>query len=613
MGSHSVEPESAPLTRRRLREVERTTDPTPEVSAASGPRTDPHSPVSVRSGPTPAVAPRTPAPTSPRSIAAGPDSTSASGARGVQNPPAQVTRYVSRPSAEPAVATTVRPMLSQPSPVVQAPPAASPQPAASDGPATPPTGRRAARAAAAPSTEADALAPVTTSAPVSTAGSRRAARASTPADDSSAPVRRARPRAQSSVAIPVLPDRVTPTTVSAPARPQSVLVTQPADVTQVLRATPAVDATQTIDVVPADLLPGPHAPLPAPHVSLPSPHVSPNSGSVPATDPAPVADRAPATDSAPTAVVATKPEAAAIVATDPAPHRPSRVVRTASPAEETAIVPAILATEQEPWELADTGEVATTQAPEAAPHTVTRRSGRSTRVAARLGVLSVLAGITVIIPVSQGLVPAPVAFGSDALADSTLPSTVTALAGSQLSDLPPASLVSADGALASREVTGASRNDIRSSLPGCEGSVREAGQNGLLKEADLCTLWDNHTQLRADAAVSLADFNQAFAARFGADLCLSSGYRTLAEQRAVKAQKGGLAAAPGKSNHGWGLAVDLCQDQTSGAKWAWLNENGPAYGWANPEWAQPGGSGPHERWHWEYVKGVQADGEYYDG
>ena len=113
--------------------------------------------------------------------------------------------------------------------------------------------------------------------------------------------------------------------------------------------------------------------------------------------------------------------------------------------------------------------------------------------------------------------------------------------------------------------------------------------------------------------MSLAEFNQAFAARFGGDLCLASGYRTLAQQRAVKAQKGGLAAAPGKSNHGWGLAVDLCQDQTSGVKWKWINDNGPTYGWQNPAWALPGGSGPHEKWHWEYAKGVQADGEYYDG
>lgn len=251
---------------------------------------------------------------------------------------------------------------------------------------------------------------------------------------------------------------------------------------------------------------------------------------------------------------------------------------------------------------------------EVTPHgTVGRRSRKPTRAAARLSVLGVLAGITVVIPVSQGLVPSSVAFGSDALADSTLPTTVSALAGASLSALPPTSLMATDGALQARGLATASRADERSALPGCDGSKRPAGQNGLLKTSDLCNLWDNHTQLRADAAVSLAEFNQAFAARFGGDLCISGGYRTLAAQRAVKAQKGGLAAVPGKSNHGWGLAVDLCQDQTSGAKWRWITENAPTYGWENPAWAQPGGSGPYERWHWEYEKGVQADGEYYDG
>ncbi|WP_426594883.1 M15 family metallopeptidase [Cellulomonas sp. McL0617] len=329
----------------------------------------------------------------------------------------------------------------------------------------------------------------------------------------------------------------------------------------------------------------------------------------------PVADLASTADLAPTADLTPATDLALGDGAEPAAQRSSHVVRTVSAVEETAIVPVVTATGPTPWELADTGEVATTPAPGPLAHRGSpRRAGRTTRVAARLGVLGVLAGITVAIPVSQGLVPTPVAYGSDALADSTLPSTVTALSGSELSDLPPASLVSAAGGLAARvDTTGASRNDTRSSLAGCDGSVRDAGVNGQLKAVDLCTLWDNHTQLRADAAVSLAEFNEAFAARFGADLCLSSGYRTLAEQRAVKAEKGGLAAAPGKSNHGWGLAVDLCQDQTSGVKWAWLNENGPAYGWANPAWAQPGGSGPYERWHWEYTKAVKADGEYYDG
>ncbi|MDC7123545.1 D-alanyl-D-alanine carboxypeptidase family protein [Cellulomonas fimi] len=242
-----------------------------------------------------------------------------------------------------------------------------------------------------------------------------------------------------------------------------------------------------------------------------------------------------------------------------------------------------------------------------------RHQARMPRLAVRLGVLGALAGVTVVIPtVSQGALEGVGVPGSDArAAQESLPDTVSALTASSLSILPPSSLVSADGALAAREVAGASRTEVRSALPGCDGTDRPAGENGLLRTADLCTLWDGHTQLRADAAVSLAEFNQAFVARFGGDLCLSSGYRSLAQQRAVKAQKGGLAAAPGKSNHGWGLAIDLCQNQTSGAKWAWILDNGPAFGWENPAWAKRGGSGPFEPWHWEYAKGVQEDGEYY--
>ncbi|MCR6689422.1 MAG: M15 family metallopeptidase [Cellulomonas sp.] len=117
--------------------------------------------------------------------------------------------------------------------------------------------------------------------------------------------------------------------------------------------------------------------------------------------------------------------------------------------------------------------------------------------------------------------------------------------------------------------------------------------------------------MRADAASALAQLNTLYVAQFGADICVSSGYRTLQQQYAVKAQKGGLAAQPGKSNHGWGLAVDFCSSMTSGSRWDWLQANAATYGFENPDWAQPGGSGPYERWHWEYLKGVKADGEYY--
>ncbi|MBO3087779.1 M15 family metallopeptidase [Cellulomonas dongxiuzhuiae] len=234
----------------------------------------------------------------------------------------------------------------------------------------------------------------------------------------------------------------------------------------------------------------------------------------------------------------------------------------------------------------------------------------STRMLGRTGVLAALVAVTVVVPVSQGVADGEIVVGERQV-DPNLPSTVTALTAIPLSDLPPTPLVSADGASRLRALAEVSRDAERSALPGCDGGVRAAGSNGLLATKDLCTLWDGRTQMRADAAVALAELNEAHVARFGTDMCLTSGYRTLAQQKAVKAQKGGMAATPGKSNHGWGLAMDFCSIQTSGARWTWLNDNGPTFGWEQPNWAVKGGSGPYEPWHWEYTKGVKADGEYY--
>jgi len=88
------------------------------------------------------------------------------------------------------------------------------------------------------------------------------------------------------------------------------------------------------------------------------------------------------------------------------------------------------------------------------------------------------------------------------------------------------------------------------------------------------------------------------------DLCLTDSYRSLASQYSVAARKPGLAARPGTSEHGWGLAVDVCggPDQVGSARRAWFLENAPAFGWDNPDWARPEGSKP-EPWHWEFVEG----------
>lgn len=155
-------------------------------------------------------------------------------------------------------------------------------------------------------------------------------------------------------------------------------------------------------------------------------------------------------------------------------------------------------------------------------------------------------------------------------------------------------------------VTRASRGSERAVLPGCDGTFTKAQfPNGQLPGSVLCTLWDGDNQLRADAAIAIAKLNIAYKQHFGRNLCITDSYRTLSEQYRVKAIKPGLAAAPGTSEHGWGLALDLCggADHFGTAQYEWLWENGPSYGWRNPDWARPGGSGPTEAWHVEYFAG----------
>lgn len=148
-------------------------------------------------------------------------------------------------------------------------------------------------------------------------------------------------------------------------------------------------------------------------------------------------------------------------------------------------------------------------------------------------------------------------------------------------------------------------------LPGCDGEPTGSGLNGQVPESELCALWDGYPPIRADAAVALARLNQAYTEQFGEPMCLTDGYRSYAQQVAAKAAKPTLTATPGRSNHGWGLAVDICADSYAGERWDWLKEHSPEYGWDNPQWAQWGGSGPYEPWHWEFTAAVaQIDGNH---
>lgn len=211
---------------------------------------------------------------------------------------------------------------------------------------------------------------------------------------------------------------------------------------------------------------------------------------------------------------------------------------------------------------------------------------------------------TVVVPVSQGAF----SFGSPiggVLSQVELPSTVGALSAQSAGGQVPAAL-SPGGTVVERDLEAASRGlDRGGKLPGCEGlAPTKLSSNGNMPERDLCTLWDGKTKVRADYAVALAELNQAYVARFGVDLCVTSGYRSLADQYATKRSKGYMAAAPGTSNHGLGLAVDLCPASYAGARYQWLRDNGPKYDIDNPDWAR---TQKYEPWHWEFMSAVERD------
>lgn len=125
--------------------------------------------------------------------------------------------------------------------------------------------------------------------------------------------------------------------------------------------------------------------------------------------------------------------------------------------------------------------------------------------------------------------------------------------------------------------------------------------NGLIPPAALCPLSVPGHMLRADAAQGFERLAAAYREALGRTICLSDSYRSYAEQVRLYREKPSLAAVPGTSNHGWGLAVDLCGGMQSFGTpdQAWMRANAGRYGWFHPSWAEPGGSRP-EPWHWEY-------------
>ena len=75
---------------------------------------------------------------------------------------------------------------------------------------------------------------------------------------------------------------------------------------------------------------------------------------------------------------------------------------------------------------------------------------------------------------------------------------------------------------------------------------------------------------------------------------INETYRPYSEQVDLAKRKGlysqgGLAAKPGTSEHGWGMATDL---ELNSSAQSWMKKHASDYGFVN--------NVPRESWHWAY-------------
>ena len=117
--------------------------------------------------------------------------------------------------------------------------------------------------------------------------------------------------------------------------------------------------------------------------------------------------------------------------------------------------------------------------------------------------------------------------------------------------------------------------------------------NGKIPESALQAVGGTGARLWSPAAEKLEKLMSA-AAKDGVHIGVTDSYRSYAAQVDVAQRKGlysqgGLAAKPGTSEHGWGMAVDLDLD---GSAQTWMRAHGSEYGFVEDT--------PRESWHWAF-------------
>lgn len=117
--------------------------------------------------------------------------------------------------------------------------------------------------------------------------------------------------------------------------------------------------------------------------------------------------------------------------------------------------------------------------------------------------------------------------------------------------------------------------------------------NGRIPKEALAEIGHGSHRLHAPAAKAFRQM-EAAARADGITIGVTDSYRSYDAQVDLAKRKGlysrgGLAATPGSSNHGWGLALDLDLDAKA---LAWMRQNAPDFGFVEDT--------PREPWHWGY-------------
>lgn len=135
-------------------------------------------------------------------------------------------------------------------------------------------------------------------------------------------------------------------------------------------------------------------------------------------------------------------------------------------------------------------------------------------------------------------------------------------------------------------------------------------ENGRLKDSELAP-----TLLGGRLTKEAADAADRMFTKFGLDgmgvlqaVSAADTYRTYEQQVEARERVGNLAAIPGTSNHGWGLAVDYKNGMNawSSSTQEWFERNGDDFGWFTPGWANPDSEDyqKNEPWHKEYRRSL---------